>query len=84
MLLFLSLIINIAVSQNYASNIASGTEGYSITNVITYWLVGEDNWSLEVFKNVYNISTYISLGLLFMYGILLVYEENKNIKEINK
>ncbi len=82
LVLFLfSMFINVALSQNYIASLIPNSEGIGISNPLAYWVIGEDNWaqrwSPQLFRAVYDASTLASMGLLFLYAVLLIIEESK-------
>jgi predicted neutral ceramidase superfamily lipid hydrolase len=80
LVLFLtSLLFNVALAQNYNFSFFPypANDGISITNMLAYYVFGEShfgNWSTELFRNAYELSTMISLILLFVYIVLLIIE----------
>lgn len=70
-LILISLISTISLGVNYvASAVPSLNDGIGINNFLAYWIIGEDNWSIQVFKDFFNNSVYISLFLTFIYSLL--------------
>lgn len=81
--IILSIIANISLSQNYTNSlIPEVNNGIGISNIISYWIIGEDNWSKELFKTLYDQSIYITLFLLLFY-IVVMLVENRKFKMVN-
>ena len=70
-LILICVISTICLGVNYvAAAIPSLNDGIGIHNFLAYWIIGEDNWSIKLFKDYFNISVYLSLFLIFMYCVL--------------
>lgn len=76
-LLLFSIIVNTALSQNYTENLIPNIEGYSVSNFLSYWIIGEDRWSTGLFRKAYNFSTIITIALLIIYSTLLIVERKE-------
>lgn len=78
-LLLLSIIVNVALAQNYTESLLPFpvNDGIGISNSLAFLVIGDENWSKELFKLAYAYSTAISVGLLVIYAILLVIEKNQ-------
>jgi hypothetical protein len=79
-LVLFSLIINISLAQNYTySLIPNISDGIGISNFLAYLVINDEGiqWSQELFKQIYDYSTLISLGLIIIYSILLLIEKYK-------
>lgn len=71
----LSILGVASLGQNYTQSlIPEATDGLGISNKIAYWIIGEDGWSQEVFKNMFEISLIVSLILIVTYPIVTVIE----------
>jgi len=69
----LLLVVNIALAQNYSASLADSNDGIGISNGLAYFLIGEDNWSVAMFKRHYTISTWLTLlSTLFTLILLAV------------
>ena len=82
LVLFLfSLLINVSLAQNYTTSlIPEGHDGIGISNFLAYLVITDEvRWSIELFKNYYNISSIVSFFLLILYVVLLIVEKNKRI-----
>ncbi|MVO99741.1 hypothetical protein EDM21_09390 [Paenibacillus sp. N10] len=78
MLIICSLLSNISLSQNYMKSlIPEANDGIGISNRISYWIIGEGNWSQERFKMLYEQSVLITIILLLTYVFTLVFEKFK-------
>jgi hypothetical protein len=78
-LLLISILFNTALAQNYNYSLIPYPErdGYSISNMLAYYVFGEDNfghWNAELFKAGYEASINISIILLVLYLIFLFLE----------
>lgn len=64
-----------SLGQNYTQSlIPEANDGLGISNAIAYWIIGEDGWSQEMFRNAFELSLYISLILIVIYPIVTVIE----------
>ncbi|WP_342430326.1 hypothetical protein [Neobacillus sp. FSL H8-0543] len=71
----LSILATISLAQNYTQSlIPEANDGIGISNKMAYWIIGEDGWSQEMFKNMFEQSVYISLLLIAAYPIVLIIE----------
>lgn len=70
-LMLICLISTICIGVNYvASAVPSLNDGIAIHNFLAYWIIGENNWGVQLFKGYFNNSIYISLFLTFIYSAL--------------
>jgi hypothetical protein len=70
-LIFISILSAICLGINYiASAVPSLNDGIGIHNFLSYWIIGEDSWSVDLFMSYFNISVYISLFLTIVYSVL--------------
>ncbi|MDX5476664.1 MAG: hypothetical protein LPK00_14110 [Bacillaceae bacterium] len=70
-----SIVATISLGQNYTQSlIPEANDGMSISNKLAYLIIGEDGWSQEVFRYVFDFSLYVSLILILVYPIVLVIE----------
>lgn len=77
-LIFISVISIICLGVNYvASAIPSLNDGICIDNFLAYWIIGEDNWSVSLFKRYFNNSIYVALFLILLYSILRLVEKGR-------
>lgn len=85
-LLLTSLVFNTALAQNYNYSLIPYPErdGYSVSNMLAYYVFGEDHfghWNSELFKAGYEISIYVTLLLLITYIGCLIIERIIQMKE---
>jgi hypothetical protein len=80
-LFFVSVVCSISLALNYYQSLKPSTEGVGISNVVAYWLIGEDAWApvwtIQLFKKAYSISLWITLILLGFLIILLFMKKTK-------
>ncbi|WP_163152131.1 hypothetical protein [Anoxybacillus sp. MB8] len=80
-LFFVSVVCSISLALNYYQSLKPSTEGVGISNVVAYWLIGEDAWApvwtIQLFKKAYSISLWITLILLSFLIILLFMKKTK-------
>lgn len=68
-LVIFSVIVSLSLGINYvASAIPSINDGIAIHNFLAYWTIGEDNWSINLFKSFFDYSLGISMILLILYS----------------
>jgi hypothetical protein len=71
----LAIVSGVSLAQNYThSLIPEANDGISISNQVAYWIIGEDGWSQESFKNIYEKSVYLTLLLIAAYPLVLLIE----------
>lgn len=81
-LLLFSIVANVALAQNYTQSLIPGAnDGMGISNLLAYFLIGEDRWSHELFRSAYSFSTTITIILLIAYSLILVIEKVYKRKE---
>lgn len=72
-LILICFISTICLGVNYvASAVPSLNDGIGIQNFLAYWIIGDDNWSVQLFKDYFNNSVNISLFLTFIYSVLIL------------
>lgn len=80
-LFFVSVVCSISLALNYYQSLKPSTEGIGISNVVAYWLIGEDAWApvwtIQLFKKAYSISLWITLILLGFLILLLFMKKTK-------
>ncbi|AST05758.1 hypothetical protein AF2641_02000 [Anoxybacillus flavithermus] len=85
-LFFISVVCSISLALNYYQSLQPSTEGIGISNVVAYWLIGEDAWApvwtIQLFKKAYSISLWITLILLVFLIILLFMKRKKTKRNI--
>ncbi len=76
LLLVLSLLANIVLSQNYTQSLIPGvSDGIAISNQITYWIIGEDGWSQEHFQKAFKVSMVFSFVFVVAYVVAILLEK---------
>jgi hypothetical protein len=77
-LIFIGLISMGCLGVNFvASAVPSLNDGIGIQNFIAYGIIGENNWSVDLFNSYFINSIYINLFLIFLYCLLRVVEKSK-------
>lgn len=72
-LILICLIMTTCLGVNFvASAVPSLNDGIGIHGFLAGWIIGEDNWSVQLFKGYFNVSVYVSLFLTFMYAVLIL------------
>jgi len=72
-LVIFSIIASLSLGMNYvAAAIPSLNDGIGIQNFLAYWIIGEDKWSIALFRNYFDYSLVISFSLLLVYSGLKV------------
>ena len=70
-LILICFISTICLGVNYvASAVPSLNDGIGIHNFISRWIIGENNWSVQLFKTYFNLSVYVSLFITLIYSLL--------------
>lgn len=70
-----SILVNVALAQNYTQSLIAGAnDGIGASNILASFLIPEDNWSQELFHSFYEGSMIISLILLLLYLLSLLLE----------
>lgn len=78
-----SILAVVCLAQNYTQSLIQGAEdGISISNQVAYWLIGEDNWTVERFKEWFELSIYFTLFLIVIYPIVMIAEKRLNRKNV--
>lgn len=71
----LSIVSGVSLAQNYThSLIPKANDGISVSNQVAYWIIGEDGWSQENFKSIFEQSVYLTLLLIAAYPLVLLIE----------
>ncbi len=72
-LILFSLIVSISLGVNYvAAAIPSINDGIGIHNFLAYWIIGDDRWTLSLFKSYFNYSLATNIILLLLYSGLKI------------
>lgn len=75
-LVIFSVIVSLSLGINYvASAIPSINDGIAIHSSLAYWIIGEDSWSVTLFKNYFDYSIWISVILLALYSGLRILKD---------
>lgn len=78
-LLLFWILITVDLAVNFlGASIPELNDGIGLHGVLSYLIVGEKGWSLQLFEKLYHEAVYISLGLLVVYSVLLVVEGKKD------
>jgi hypothetical protein len=68
-LVIFSIIVSSGLGINYVVSAISGIhDGIGIDNFLAYWIIGEGNWSISLFKNYFKYSLMTSIILLIIYS----------------
>lgn len=71
----LSILAVVSLAQNYTQSlIPEVNDGISVSNKMAYWIIGQNGWSQEMFKDIFEQSILISLLLIAAYPIVLILE----------
>jgi hypothetical protein len=75
MALGLSILAAVCLAQNYTvSLIPEANDGIGISNPVAYWIIGEDGWSQEKFRQSFERSVYFTLLLMLVYPLVVTVE----------
>lgn len=81
----LSLLALVCLAQNYTQSlIPEVNDGIGISNQVAYWIIGEDRWSIDLFRKSFEQSIYFTLFLLVIYPLVHVVELKLIKKEITR
>lgn len=70
-LILVCILSTVCLGINYvASAIPSLNDGIAIHNFMSSWILPDENWSTQIFKDYFNLSVYISLSLTCIYCVL--------------
>lgn len=71
-----SAIIVADLGINYAASaIPNINDGIGIHTFWAYWIIGDDSWSIPLFKSYFDKGSIVSIVLLLVYSILRVVED---------
>jgi hypothetical protein len=77
----ISLLAVSCLAQNYTQSlIPEANDGIAISNLIAYWIIGEDGWSHDLFLNTYKQSIYLTVIIIILYPVILVAESKVSSK----
>lgn len=75
-LVIFGVILSLSLGINYvASAIPSINDGIAIHNFLAYWIIGEDNWSVNLFKIYFDYSLGVSIILLTVYASIRIFKD---------
>ena len=78
-----SIVANTSLAQNFNQSLIRGAnDGIGISNKIAYWIITDDNWgqtwSVELFKNFYEISLTVLILVVIMFVASIAIETRFN------
>ncbi|CCJ32778.1 hypothetical protein [Caloramator australicus] len=72
-LIFLCIITAICLGVNFvASVVPSLNDGIAIHNFLAKLIIGDEKWSVQLFKLYFDWSVYVSIFLILIYSIIKV------------
>lgn len=72
-LMIFSILVTFDLGINYlAGAILSLNDGIAIHGLLSRLIIGEDGWSVDLFKNYYRASFFISCSLTFIFAIIKI------------
>ncbi|NLM44600.1 MAG: hypothetical protein GX201_11410 [Clostridiales bacterium] len=72
-LVLISYLLTIDLGINYVAGAIPGiNDGIGLHSRFALYIIGEDNWSIELLKRIYDISFTISILLTFILTLLLI------------
>jgi len=75
-LVIFSVIVSLSLGINYvASSIPNINDGIAIHSSLAYWIIGEDKWSINLFKQFFDYSIWTSVILLALYSGLRIMKD---------
>ena len=80
--LVLSIVAIVCLAQNYThSLIPEIHDGIAVSNKVAYWILGDEHWSQEKFRDIFEKSIDFTLSLIVVYPVVLVLE-SKFMKKV--
>mgnify|MGYP000926520997 CR=1 FL=1 len=74
-----SYLITVDLGINYvAGAIPTLNDGIGLHSRFAYFIIGEDSWSIELFRKIYDISYTISIVLTILYIAFLFINRRKS------
>jgi hypothetical protein len=71
----LSIVAVVCLAQNYTQSlIPELNDGVGISNQVAYSIIGENGWSQDKFRDIFQKSIYILLVLIVAYPVALIVE----------
>lgn len=79
----LSIVAATCLAQNYTQSlIPEANDGIGVSNKVANWIIGEDGWSKQKFRELFEASVYFTIILTAAYPVVLVLE-SKIMKKAN-
>ncbi len=80
--LIISIVSNIALSNNYTINLITPAvnDGIAVTNFLARLILWDGNWSQDLFKQAYDTSTALVIILIILYTSVLLLEKKRIIR----
>lgn len=71
----LSIVAVVCLAQNYTQSlIPEANDGIGISNQVAYSIIGEDGWSQDKFRDIFEKSIYLTFILIVAYPVVLIVE----------
>ncbi|MEK5057909.1 hypothetical protein [Paenibacillus sp. FSL H7-0326] len=71
----LSIVAIVCLAQNYTqSQIPEANDGIGISNQVAYSIIGDDGWSQDKFRDIFEKSTFFTLILIVAFPFVLIVE----------
>ncbi|CDN45779.1 MULTISPECIES: hypothetical protein [unclassified Paenibacillus] len=71
----LSIVAAGCLAQNYTQSlIPEANDGIGSSNLVAYSIIGEDGWSQEKFRDIFEKSISFTLSLIAAYPVVLIVE----------
>lgn len=81
----LAILITVSLGQNYTQSlIPNVNDGIVISNTVSAWIIGEDGWSVEKFKSMFEQSIYFTFFLILIYPLVLLFDAKIRKEPKNK
>lgn len=78
---FVTAVVAICLAQNDTqSQIPGAADGIGISNSVAYWIIGEDGWTADKFRNAFENAIYFALFLIFAYPVVVAVESKPKRK----
>lgn len=79
-LVLVSYLVTIDLGINYVTGaIPKLNDGIGLHSRFAFFIIGEDGWSLELFKKIYDILFTISIVLTLLFILLLLLNRRRSI-----
>lgn len=77
-LLGISLVSSICLAQNYTQSLVPGiNDGIGVSNSLAHLIIGERQWSTQLFRSYFDVSVYITLIILLLLTASVIIESMK-------